>query len=121
MAEFVCKIGTPAGQILEQIYAAETEDNLRKDFEAREYYVYWIRKKSGLVSLFDFKSMGRKRISAKEFLIFNQELASLIQAGLPIVTSLDILMERRKNPIFKRALADIRDQVKSGAALSEAF
>jgi len=121
VAEFVCKIGTPAGQILEQIYAAETEENLRKDFEAREYYVYWIRKKSGLASLIDFKSMARKRISSKEFLIFNQELASLIQAGLPIVTSLDILMERRQNPVFKRALSDIRDQVKSGAALSEAF
>jgi type IV pilus assembly protein PilC len=121
MADFFCKVGTPGGQILEQIYAAETEENLRKDFEAREYFVYWIRKKSGLASLVDFRSMARKRISAKEFLVFNQELASLIQAGLPIVTSLDILMERRKNPVFKRALSDIRDQVKSGAALSEAF
>lgn len=121
MADFVCKIGTPGGQILEQVYAAETEDNLRKDFEARDYYVYWIRRKSGMASLFDFGAFRRRRISAKEFLIFNQELASLIQAGLPIVTSLEILMERRKNPAFKRALADIRDQVKAGTSLSDAF
>lgn len=121
MADFVCKVGTPGGQILEQVYAAETEDNLRKDFEARDYYVYWVKKKSGIASVFDFSGLKRRRISAKEFLIFNQELASLIQAGLPIVTSLEILMERRKNLVFKRALADIRDQVKAGAALSEAF
>ena len=121
MAEFVCKVGTPGGQIVEQVYAAETEDTLRKDFETRDYYVYWVRKKGGLASVLDFSALKRRRISAKEFLIFNQELASLIQAGLPIVTSLEILMERRKNLVFKRALADIRDQVKAGAALSEAF
>ncbi|MBI3449124.1 MAG: type II secretion system F family protein [Acidobacteria bacterium] len=121
MAEYVCKVGTPGGQILEQVYAAETEDTLRKDFEARDYFVYWIRKKSGLASLLDFSALKKRRISSKEFLIFNQELASLIQAGLPIVTSLEILMERRKNLVFKRALADIRDQVKAGASLSDAF
>jgi len=121
VAEFVCKVGTPGGRILEQNYASENEDALRKDFEEREYFVYWIRKKGGLASILDFSSFRRKKISAKEFLIFNQELASLIQAGLPIVTSLDILMERRKNLAFKQALHEIRDQVKSGTALSDAF
>lgn len=121
MAEYVCKVGTPGGQIHEQVYAAETEEALRKDFEARDYFVYWIRRKSGVAAILDFGALKRRRISAKEFLIFNQELASLIQAGLPIVTSLEILMERRKNLVFKRALADIRDQVKAGASLSDAF
>ncbi len=119
--EFVCKIGTPGGQVHEQVYSADTEDGLRKDFEARDYYVYWIRRKGGLAGLFDLSGLRRRRISTKEFLIFNQELASLIQAGLPIITSLEILLERRKNPVFRRAMADIRDQVKAGAALSEAF
>ncbi|HZE88968.1 MAG TPA: type II secretion system F family protein, partial [Verrucomicrobiae bacterium] len=119
--DYVCKVGTPGGQILEQVYAAETEETLRKDFEARDYFVYWIRRKSGVAALLDFSALRKRRISSKEFLIFNQELASLIQAGLPIVTSLEILMERRKNLVFKRALADIRDQVKAGASLSDAF
>jgi type IV pilus assembly protein PilC len=121
VAEFVCKIGTPAGQVMEQVYSSESEDHLRQDFEARDYYVYWIRRKGGLASVFDLSFLRRRRLGTKEFLIFNQELASLIQAGLPIVTSLEILIERRKNPAFRRALLDIRDQVKAGAALSEAF
>ena len=121
MAEFVCRVGMPGGQIVQQVYASESEEVLRKDFEARDYYVYSIRRKGGLDSLVDFSFLRRRRISAKEFLVFNQELAALIHAGLPIVASLGILMERRKNAIFRRALADIRDQVEAGAALSEAF
>ncbi len=63
----------------------------------------------------------RSRVSSREFLIFNQELSALVSAGLPIVPSLDILLERRKNEAFRRALLDIRDRVKSGEALSDAF
>jgi type IV pilus assembly protein PilC len=121
VAEFVCKVGTPGGEILEQVFSAESEDALRQDFESREYYVYSLRKRGGLDYLTDLSALRRRRISSKEFLVFNQELASLVHAGLPIITSLQALVERRKNPVFRRALLDIRDRVKSGAALSEAF
>lgn len=121
MAEFVCKVGTPGGEILEQILTAENEEVLRQNFESRDYYVYSVRRKGGLDYLFDLSSLRRRHISSKEFLIFNQELASLIHAGLPIITSLQVLTERRKNPVFRQALMDVRDRVRSGAALSEAF
>ncbi|HXI04113.1 MAG TPA: type II secretion system F family protein [Candidatus Saccharimonadales bacterium] len=121
MAEFVCKVGTPGGEILEQILTAESEEVVRQNFEARDYYVYSVRRKGGLDYLFDLSSLRRRHISSKEFLIFNQELASLIHAGLPIITSLQVLTERRKNPVFRQALMDVRDRVRSGAALSEAF
>ncbi|HZI93643.1 MAG TPA: type II secretion system F family protein [Patescibacteria group bacterium] len=121
MAEFICKLGTPTGQVIERVYTAQTEEDLRRDFETQDFLIFSIRKKAAAAALLDFTTFKRKRISAKEFLIFNQELASLISAGLPIISSLDILIERRKNPVFKQVLADIRDQVKSGGSLSEAF
>src|SRR5262245_55163812 len=120
MADFICKLGTPTGQVIERVYTAQTEDDLRRDFESQDFLIFSIRKKAAAAALFDFTSFKRRRISAKEFLIFNQELASLISAGLPIISSLDILIERRKNLVFKQVLADVRDQVKSGASLSEA-
>jgi type IV pilus assembly protein PilC len=120
VAEFVCRIGTPGGEIVEESYTAETEEVLRQDFEDRDYYVYYIRKRGGLDYLLNFSRL-RRRVSTKEFLVFNQEMAALIEAGMPITTSLEVLMERRKNPAFRRAIGDIRDRVKSGASLSEAF
>jgi len=121
MAEFICRIGTPAGQVIERTYTAGSEDELRNDFDAKDYLVFSIRRKAAAASLLSFSSIRRKKIGAKEFLVFNQELASLISAGLPIVSSLNILLERRKNPVFRAALIDIRDQVKGGASLSDAF
>lgn len=121
MADFICKLGTPTGQVIERVYAAESEQTLRDEFDSQDYLVFSIRKKAAAAALLDFSAFRRRRIAPKEFLVFNQELASLLSAGLPIVSSLDILIERRKNPAFKSALSDIRDQVKSGASLSDGF
>ena len=93
---------------------------LRDDLRDRGYHVFWIRKSLGLPSL---KSLfqGRKRISQTEFTLFNQELAALLRAGLPLLQCLDIMLERMPNPLFRSVLKEVRDKVKSGTALSDAF
>ena len=120
MPEFIAKVGTSDGTVTERTFTAESEKALLAELQGREYLVFGIRRKSGLAGL--LPDFGRKRtVKMKEFLLFNQELAALIRAGLPIIGSLDILLERRKNPVFSKALADVRDRVRGGAALSEAF
>ena len=121
MGEWVAKLGTPAGQVIERTFMGDSEDDVRREIEAQDFMIYGIRRKAAVSSLLGGRGVRRRKITAKEFLIFNQELASLITAGLPIISSLDILIERRKNNAFRAALNDIRDQVKSGVALSEAF
>jgi type IV pilus assembly protein PilC len=64
---------------------------------------------------------GAGRVSRTEFLVFNQELATLLKAGMPLVQSLDILRQRVSNATFKAVLDDVYERVKAGAALSEAF
>ena len=119
MPEFIARIGTPDGSILERSFTSESEKLLRAELQ-QQYLVLGIRRKSTITSL--LPGMGPRRgIKMKEFLLFNQELASLLKAGLPILSSLDILTERRKNPVFKKALLEVRDKVRGGASLSEAF
>ena len=119
MPEFVCRMGTVEGDVIERVYVSDSAEAIRRDLERKDYLVFSVRKKGGALGL--LPSFGRRKIKMKEFLIFNQQLAALLQAGLPIISSLDVLLERRKNPLFRKALSDIRDQVKAGAALSEAF
>ena len=57
----------------------------------------------------------------RDFLIFNQEMIALLKAGLPVVHSFEILLERQESPTLRRVLTDIRDKVNSGASLSDAF
>ena len=120
MGQFLAKVGTAAGDIEELALNAASEKTLRDDLRERGYHVFWVRKSLGLPTLKSF-SGSRKRISQTEFTLFNQELAALLRAGLPLLQSLDIMLERMPNPLFQSVLKDIRDKVKSGTSLSDAF
>ena len=66
-----------------------------------------------------FSSADAARISTREFLVFNQELATLLKAGMPLVQSLDILRQRVANPALqvragRRLRAGARGQLAVG-------
>ena len=118
--EFRCRLGTPSGEIVEGVYVAEDEARLRREFEEKGLYVLAIQR-AGRAALGSFKLPRRSRISSREFLVFNQELATLLKAGMPLVQSLDILRQRVANPLLKSVLDDVYDRVRAGNSLSEAF
>jgi type IV pilus assembly protein PilC len=122
--EYICKLGTSEGRVIEKVCHAETENAARQWWSDKDFFVFSIRKK-GLFSfsLGDLGRIGgaRKKIKTNDFLIFNQEFIALVKAGLPILHGLGILSERMQNPHFKRVLGRIRDEVESGTSLSEAF
>lgn len=121
MAEFICRMALPTGEIVERTVVAETEGALRRELEDKDMLVLELRRQNPVLGTIGSAFAMRPRIAAREFLFFNQEFSALLRAGLPILTSLDILIDRRKNLVFKKALADIRERVKGGEALSEAF
>ena len=101
------------------LYVAENEARLRRDLEDKGLYVLGIRP-TGLAWRL-LRLPQRRRVSQNEFIVFNQELATLLRAGMPLVQSLDILRQRVANPAFKSILDDIHERVRSGNSLSEAF
>lgn len=122
MAEFVCKYGTSGGEILERIYVADSEKNLRDQMEQQGYYVFGIQRKLQATTIVkSLLSLKRKKVPDKQFMIFNQELAALIHSGLPLLRSLELLMERVDNAEFSVIMENVYQKVKSGTSLSEAF
>src|SRR6188768_3294405 len=117
--EFRARLATARGEIVEGQYTADSEHRLRREFEEKGLYVLSLQPRSGLASL--LPSRSRRRVSRQEFLIFNQELATLLKAGMALVPSLDILRQRVANVTFKAVLDDVYERVKAGASLSEAF
>lgn len=115
--DYVCKVGTPSGEVVEQTFTAPDESALRNDLEQKGYYLFSVRRGLGLRDL----GLRRPRVSTERLLLFSQELAALLKAGLPLLQSLEIMLERQQDPVFKRSLETIRDKVKSGVALSDAF
>src|ERR671912_1285133 len=118
--EFRCRLGTPGGEVFEGVYVAESEARLRREFEEKGLYVLGIQR-AGRMALGTLPLPTRSRISTREFLVFNQELATLLKAGMPLVQSLDILRRRVSNPLFKSVLDDVHERVRGGSSLSESF
>lgn len=120
--QFVARIGTPDGRVLEEAHVASDEIALRSELDKRGVHVFEIRRKGVPKGLKAAASgVRRKKIPDAEFLVFNQELAALLKAGLPLLQTLELMLERMANQNFKSVLAEIRDKVKSGVELSEAF
>jgi len=115
--EYVCRVGTPSGEVVERRFEAPDERALRTELEQQGLYLLSLRRGLSLESL----RMRKKRIDAGKLLIFSQELAALLKAGLPLLQSLDVMLERQKDPLLRQSLASVREKVKSGTALSDAF
>ena len=117
--EFRCRLGTPSGEIVEGVYTAEDEARLRRELDGKGLLVLSLQRRG----IFSWAAGSRRggRLGQRAFIVFNQELATLLKAGLPLVESLDILRQRIENPVFKQMLDDVHERVRSGEALSEAF
>ncbi|MGE3706811.1 MAG: type II secretion system F family protein, partial [Vicinamibacterales bacterium] len=90
------------------------------DFEEKGLFVLSLHAK-GTVAGLSLGRRGGRKIPSREFLVFNQELATLLKAGMPLVQSLDLLKRRVDSPVFKAVLEDVHERVRSGTALSDAF
>ena len=129
MPEFVCRIGTSDGTVVTRTVEAADEAGLRAELARQGARLFSVRagngrsvaaSAAGLASRLG-SLRGRGRVKVHEFLVFNQELVALLKAGLPVVTGFEILIERQENAYFKRILLDVKEQLVSGVALSDAF
>ena len=118
--EFRCRLGTDSGEILERVRIADSEVSLRRELEKEGFFLLSFRRQGWLT--WSGPWLRRKRRpGVREFTVFNQELAALLKAGMPLLQSLDILRQRTDQPVLKGILDDVHDQVRGGASLSDAF
>jgi type IV pilus assembly protein PilC len=118
--EFRCRLASPSGEIVEGVYAADNESRLRRDFEEKGLFILSLQPKGAIAGV-SLHLPRRKAVNTREFLVFNQELATLLKAGMPLVQSLDLLRRRVDSPLLRNVLDDVHERVRSGTALSDAF
>lgn len=116
MTEFVIKLADERGRVQEQTHAAATAEELRARFTQAGYYVYSVKAR-GVLS-----GAGKaKKVKLDTFLVFNQQFLTLIRAGLPILSSLELLAKRQKLPHFRAQLEDVAIRIRNGESISAAF
>jgi type IV pilus assembly protein PilC len=117
MAEFVLKYADGRGQMHQQTTTAGSEKEVRDRFSNQGFLIYSIKVKGSSLGI-----PGRgKKLDLEKFLIFNQQFVTLIRAGLPILKSLDLLAERLTDPKLEPYIKAVKEEVRNGTLLSEAF
>jgi len=118
MAEFLVKVADERGRLTQQVESGYSEAEVRERFAQQGFLVYWVKPKGVLTG---GTIARRKRIKPATFLVFNQQMLTLLKAGLPVLGSLDLLIKRQRDAYFRSLLQNVRERVKSGELMSEAF
>lgn len=119
MAEYVVKVADERGRVLEQVESGYSVSDVRDRFAQQGLLVYSIKPR-GLLSA-DFRRSRRRKVKLEPFVMFNAQFLTLIRAGLPILTALELLIKRQRQAFLRSLLENVRDRVKGGESLSQAF
>lgn len=124
MAEFICRLGTPAGEVVTRTIEAPGVHEARAHLEREGFRVFNVTppKTTGVTALTRLGGRGgQPRVKANDFLLFNQQLAALFRAGIPILQGIAMLRKRAASSRLRAVLGDVEEQIRGGAALSQAF
>ena len=119
MAEFVVKIADERGHIQQHIEQGISEAEVRERFTQQGYLVYWVKEQGVLTGGVSLRR--RRKLKQATWLVFNQQFLTLVRAGLPILNALELLIKRQKEAQLRQILENVRDRVKGGELLSDAF
>jgi len=124
MAEFICRLGTPAGEVVTRTIEAPGVMEARVRLEREGFRVFNVTppKTTGVTALTRLGGRGgQPKVKASDFLLFNQQLAALVRAGIPILQAISMLRKRAASARLRTVLGEVEDQIRGGAALSQAF
>jgi type IV pilus assembly protein PilC len=120
MAEFLIRVADEQGHLREQVEHGYSEAEVHDRFVQQGYLVYWVKPRT-ILSASGGRFGRQGKLKQSTFLIFNQQFLTLIKAGLPILTSLDLLIKRQRDKSLLKQLENVRERVKGGELLSDAF
>jgi type IV pilus assembly protein PilC len=124
MAEFICRLGTPAGEVVTRTVEAVGVQEARTRLEAEGFRVFSVTppRTSGLASVTRGGKGGvQARVKPGDFLLFNQQLSALLRAGIPILQAIMMLRRRAASSRLRAVLGDVEEKIRGGMALSMAF
>jgi len=118
MAEYLVNTADERGHVSEHVEHGASVAEVRDRFAQQGLLVTSIKPRG----ILGRAGPGRqKKLKLEQFVIFNQQFLTLIHAGLPILQGLDLLSKRQKNRYLRSILENVRQRVRTGELLSEAF
>jgi type IV pilus assembly protein PilC len=101
--------------------SAENESVVVAELRKRSLIILSVSQEQESVFKKSSKPKGGKRIKPEDLVIFTRQFATMVDAGIPILQSLEALSDQTVNPSFKASLESIREDIQVGSSLSNAF
>ena len=112
----VFKVRNRLNEMISGEKEAATQDELRALLRREQIVMTQASEKGREISL---PKLGkRKKVKAKELAVFTRQFSVMIDAGLPLVSCIDILAEQQQNVFFKEVLHQVQQNVEEGATLA---
>lgn len=122
MAEFICRLGTPSGEVVTRIVEATGMTEAKSQLEGEGFKVFAVSStEKGLSAVLPGGAGKKGKVKQGDFLLFNQQFSALLRAGIPVLQSITLLKNRSASESLRKVLADVEEKIKSGTPLSEAF
>ena len=121
MAEYVCRLGTPSGDVVTKVVEADDKRSAKARLESEGFRVFEVSGSGDGLSAVLSGGSKRSKVKSGDFLLFNQQLSALLRAGIPILQSIGLLRERSASAALRTVLEDVEQKIKTGVPLSEAF
>ncbi|HYP54121.1 MAG TPA: type II secretion system F family protein [Pyrinomonadaceae bacterium] len=121
MPTYVFKGRNRMGEVIVGERVADSRDVLKQLLRREQVMLTSVKEKGREVTMPIPKSLGRKKVKAKDLSIFTRQFSVMIDAGLPLVQCLEILAQQQENKYFQFVLTQVRQSVEEGATLSAAL
>jgi len=122
MPQFVYNAVDPSGRTLRGVMEADDERLVLAWLHEQHYHVLSVQPKRRGLSLAALKDLNRsKKVKLLELVMFSRQFATMIDAGIPILKSLDALETQTKNPTLREVIGAVRQDVKGGMSLADAL
>jgi type IV pilus assembly protein PilC len=118
MAEYLVQTADERGHLSQHVEHAASVSEVRDRFAQQGLLVTSVKARGMLGKA---GTTRQKKVKLEHFVIFNQQFYTLIKAGLPILSGLELLSRRQKNRQLRSILQNVRERVRTGELLSEAF
>ncbi len=119
MPKYYYKARDALGKQVQGIFEAVDEKAVAERLALSGHFVSLIqshKEARGPGALSRFRGVGRKQL-----IMFSRQLATIIKAGMPLLSGLDILIEQTDHPFFKAVLREIRMDLNGGASFTQAL
>ncbi|RJQ37533.1 type II secretion system F family protein [Candidatus Parcubacteria bacterium] len=122
MARFTYRARTKGGELKTGTVEARSADAAIESLQRAEFIVTDIQAAGGAdIAATSITVPFLQGIKAKDIVVFSRQLATLLEAKVPITQSFKTLAEESDNPKIRQIIQAVLDDVSAGSALSQAF